>query len=258
MNLKRTGGTLLALSFLAMQAGAATTVTLDTGVAPLGYNFPLGPDDNGGGMSTTVNGVTLETFCVDFANNINEPYTYQAYVTTIESTSDLSNTRFGNVTSWADPWSASASYASTLDNANALARYQMAAYLVSTYNVPAGNVGYNEGIQQAIWEILDPTTSNALLSNISDATDLNNALSAAATWYSGTTVGQRNAFLSNYEILSDPNMSNCTNRLVCASSFQEQIVDPTWNCPEPRGQALMMIGLLTLGWALRSRIWKRA
>ena len=131
----------------------------------------------------------------------------------------------------------------------------MAAYLVSTYNVPAGNNSYNEGIQQAIWEILDPTTSNNMLPQIADAT---NALSAAATWYSGTSVGQRDAFLSNYEILSDPIMGNCVNRLVCAASFQEQIVDPTWNCPEPRGQALMMIGLLTLGWALRSRIWKRA
>jgi len=262
MNLRRTAGSLLALSFLAANAIAGTE-TFDTGVAPLGYNFDLG---GGGGMSSTLNGINIETFCDNFANNINEPWTYQVDVSSITSTSDLSQTRFGNVTSWTTVGLGTSNTQTTINGASALARYQMAGYLIAQYEIPDGattsftlsngSSTNNDSIQQAIWDILDPTSSNYLLPNIGDATSIANALNFTATWYSGTSVGQRDALLAGFMVISDPAMASCGNGPSCG--FQEQMFIDAPSVPEPRGQVLMIIGLLTVCWVARRRISNRS
>ncbi len=252
MNLRSAFIIFLVLSFLAVHA-VATTVPFDTSTEV----FQLG--DGGGGFAATLNGQSVETFCVDFANQLWYPYDYQANLTPIQSTSDLSNTRFGAVTSWSDPWSNSASFATTLDAAGALGRYQMAAFLLMEYQMPNTPTvdASNEGIQQAIWDLLDPTGA-ATLPNIGDATA---GLGMAATWYSSTTSGQKDALLANFDIVSGPGMYTCPggSGALCGG-FQEQIVDPLGlpQVPEPRGQVLMMMGLLAVCWVARGRVWKRS
>src|SRR5579872_1137781 len=176
---------LLALSVVA----TAGPVTLDT----QSYNFPL--DNGGGGASATLNKTqNIEIFCVDYANDIYVPVQgYSANLSTITSGSDLSETRFGGQTSWADLTGLSGglgnpftgSDANTLDNiTSALARYQMAAYLVSTYNLKSNptNSPANDGIQQAIWDILDPNTFAVFSGATTD-----NALAGAVNWYSSNS-----------------------------------------------------------------------
>src|SRR5207237_720336 len=72
---------------------------------------------------------------------------------------------------------------SIINNANALGRYQMAAFLVSQYNFAAQGNASNNGIQEAIWMILDPSSAPAFaaIGNPSEA------LEAAATWLNCTS-----------------------------------------------------------------------
>ncbi len=138
----------------------------------------------------------------------------------------------------------------------------MAAYLTMQFQLPntPSSTESNAGIQQAIWDILDPLGTTGL-PNISDGTDIANALNEAATWYSGTTVSQRDTLLANFDIISDTAMYNCgsASGILCGG-FQEQLFDPDspTMTPEPRGQALMMIGLLTVCFMARRKIWQRS
>lgn len=70
-----------------------------------------------------------------------------------------------------------------------------------------------------------------------DSLDPSSDLEKAADWYGG--VGATTAFLSSFEVVSDVNMtvSAC---FVGVGGFQEQIV----MTPEPRGVALLLLGLL--------------
>src|SRR5665213_2476732 len=83
-----------ACALLLMTFGAsAGTVPLDV----ISYNFPLA--GGGGGASATLNGVPVEIFCDDFADGISAPSSKSAYVTTLGTGADLTNTRFGGVSS---------------------------------------------------------------------------------------------------------------------------------------------------------------
>ncbi len=218
----------------------AGPVNLDTN----SYNFQL--NNGGGGVSATINQTqNIEIFCVDYANDIYVPQQgYSAYLTPITTGSDLSNTRFGGVSSsnWTqmntlfiDPTDAG-----IINSAGALARYQMAAYLVSQYNLPGGNSASNNGIQQAIWDILDPKSFSAVYNTATD-----NAIVSAAQWYNGIkgNTTALNNFLSNYRIVSDATMYSCGTGLAKCGGFQEQITV----VPEPRYVALMLVGLLLAG-----------
>jgi hypothetical protein len=241
------------LLFLALGASAGT-VPLDT----LSYNFALGGD--GGGASATLNGVPVEIFCDDFANEAWVPYNYTANVTTLGTNANLSNTRFGGVSSSA--WTAISlnsgnSTLDTQDNAffntgsgsNSLARYEMAAYLVSLYNLSLGSNTSNNQIQQSIWGLMDPkaegTPSNPL--NVNDTS----YLEQAAAWYTSmNTVGNQttlNTFLSKFLVVSPSNMT-FTNGLGIGG-FQEQIV----MTPEPRGGVWMLLALLVGGFLVIRR-----
>ena len=199
-------------------------------------NFALA--NGGGGISATLNSsVDVETFNIDFANDIIVPHTgYSAVLTPLTSTGfDASGTRFGNNGSWrtvtvaddgTDGGADDAADSAIINAANALGRYQMAAFLVSQYNVAAGNTASNNGIQTAIWQILDPS-SYSLASFNADPSD---ALEHAAVWFNTTSSAARDSYLMNYNIVSDTTMTSCGP--VACSGFQEQIASVP-AVPEP-------------------------
>ncbi len=242
MKLGLTCGTLFASFVLTFNAGAVG-VPFDTG----SYNFPLA--GGGGGSQATLNGVSVEAFCDDFANEISDPSNHTANVTQLSTSADLSDTRFGAVTSWT-------TITGTTDDAffnsgagsQASARYDMVAWLVSQYNLPQGNNTSNNQIQEAIWTLMDPaayatdTPPQPLIdpSGVGvPITDLENA----ANWYLGG--GATNSFLSNFEVVNDTAMTAGTsaNGYVGVGGFQEQIV----MTPEPRGGIWILVGLLGVG-----------
>jgi hypothetical protein len=242
-----------ALLFFAA-AATAGTVPLNT----LSYNFALGA--NGGGASATLNGVPVEIYCDDFANDAWVPYSYTANVTVLGTGANLGSTRFGGVSSSAwTPLSLkdsnptlNAQYDAFFNSgtgSTALARYEMAAYLVSLYNRSLGSNTSNNQIQEAIWSLMDPkaegTPSNPL------HVDTTSYLEQAANWYNSmnttANLGALNAFLGKFEIVSPSNMTFSSGLGI--GGFQEQIV---MNTPEPRGVALLL-GLMICGFLVMHR-----
>jgi hypothetical protein len=231
-------GSILGLSFLTFSANASS-VPLVVGA----YNFQLA--GGGGGAQATLNGVPVQIFCDDFDNEIYAPSTDTANVTTLGFGANLDEARFGDVSS--SQWTTisltaggSASTDDTFFNSGAgdaaAARYAMVAYLDSQYNVAQGNTTANNQIQEAIWTIMDPTAEGAVIDP--SGVDATNYLEQAAGWYIGG--GATNAFLSQFEVVSDTNMT-VPQVGVGTGGFQEQIVfTPT---PEPRGGIWMLIGL---------------
>ena len=247
MSLRASFSTVTALLFLALTA-SANPVTLDT----LTYNFPL--TGGGGGSSGVIDHTeNVELFCVDFANDIHVPHSgYSAWLSTLTTGSDLTHTRFGGNTSWttitiSDGDSNDTTDSGIINAAGALGRYQMAAFLVTQYQQGQGSNAYNNGIQGAIWDLLDPKSSPAA-PNFADA---NAALELAAEWYSNPSSDK--SFLANFRIVSDTTMNwNGTgNPLTCG--FQEQLT----MVPEPR-QAVWVLGGLLAALALFRLIRKQA
>jgi hypothetical protein len=243
------------LLFIALGANAGT-VTVDTD----SYNFQL--DGGGGGASATVNGAPAEIFCDNFNNEIWVPWDYSADETTLGTSANLSDTRFGGVSS--TDWTAITlsdgnttldnqddSFFNTGNGSGALARYEMAAYLVSLYNVGQGNNTSNNEIQEAIWTILDPTAEGAAI----DPSGVNpdSYLEQAVTWYNTMNANQSalNGFLSQFEILSDPSMT--FNNGLGTGGFQEQIVMTPTAAPEPRGAVWMLLFLMGGGYLMVRR-----
>ncbi len=233
-----------ALLFLSLGATAGT-VSFNTN----SYNFPL--DGGGGGMTATLNGVAVQVFCDDFANDISPSSKYTADVTTLGTSANLSDTRFGGVASNAWTTISLNTGNTTTDNqddtffnsgagSTALARYEMAAYLVSLYNTAQGDSSSNNQIQEAIWTELDPKAEGPVIdpSHQNASADLEKA----ATWYTTmntpANLASLNSFLSKFEIVSDENMIFKNGLGTCG--FQEQIV----MTPEPRGGVWMLLGVL--------------
>jgi hypothetical protein len=226
-------------SFCALKANPHQ---LDT----INYNYQLA--NGGGGSAATLDkSLNIEIFCVDFANEIIVPQNnYSANLTPITSSGfTAATTRFGSNTSWrsvtiaddgADSASNDAADSTILNAANALGRYQMAAYLISEYNRPAGNTAANNGIQTAIWTILDPSSYSAALFSANPSA----ALEQAALWYNTTSVADRDSYLTNYRIVSDSTMTACGP--VLCGGFQEQMTV----VPEPRYVGLLLVGLIAL------------
>lgn len=227
---------------LFVSGASASSVPLDVSN---NYIFPLA--GGGGGAMATLNGVSVEIFCDDFANSINFGSDYLADVTTLGTTANLSETRFGEVTSWETIGLNTGN--TTLDNnddtffnsgagSSALARYEMVAYLVSQYNTSLGDNTSNNQIQEAIWTLMDPTSEGQAINP--DWVNASSYLEQAENWY--TTMNESpallNTFLSRVEVVSPTSMTG-------HGTFQEQIViTPT---PEPRGTVWMLLSLLGIG-----------
>ena len=101
-------------------------------------------------------------------------------------------------------------------------------------------------------DILDPYGET--FGNIGTTSYTNNALEAAAKWYTsmGGNSGSStlNTFLANFRIVSDATMGSCTGSKLVNCGFQEQITV----VPEPRHLALMLMGLLLVGCAVFRRV----
>ncbi len=248
----------LALLFITFGANADTLILNS-------YNFQLA--GGGGGASATLNGVPVEIYCDNFDDEIYVPSTNTANVTTLGTSANLSETRFGSVaqTGWTTITLNDGNTA--LDNADdaflndpngstpeagstASARYEMAAYLVSLYNVSQGSTTANNQIQEAIWTLLDPAAEGPVI----DPSGVNpdSYLEQAVNWYNSMSGNQSalNSFLSQFRIVSDPSMTGLGNG-VGVGGFQEQIImTPT---PEPREGVLLLLGLLLGGFVVVRR-----
>jgi hypothetical protein len=123
----------------------------------------------------------------------------------------------------------------------ALARYEMAAYLVSLYNQNQGASTANNQIQEAIWTLMDPAAEGKVV----DPSGVNpdSYLEQAVTWYSSMSGNPAalNGFLSQFEIVSDPNMTFSNG--LGMGGFQEQIV----MTPEPRAGVGILFAFLLAG-----------
>jgi hypothetical protein len=243
-------------AFLLAHSASAGTVPLDV----TNYNFQL--PGGGGGAQATLNGVPVEIFCDNFYNDVYVPSSNTADVTTLSTSANLDETRFGEVgasaftsISLSDTGPTGTTDDSILNGANGAARYDMVAYLVSLYNVAADNTAANDEIQEAIWTLMDPTADGAVLNP--NKVDPTSDLEAAAGWYAtmsapGNT-GALNSFLGQFEVVSDSNMT-FTNGLG-VGGFQEQIVFTP--APEPSGSIWMLIGLFGVGGFLLQRARSR-
>ncbi|MGD0295704.1 MAG: hypothetical protein ABSE86_01225 [Bryobacteraceae bacterium] len=237
--------TTIAVLFLAI-AAEANPVEFDT----QSYNFAL--MGGGGGLSGVLDSdLSVESFCDNFNNHIDVPHTgYSAFLSTLTNGSDLSHTRFGSNSSWQtvtinDGDSNDATDAAIINGANALARYQMAAFLVSEYQTNQGSNATNNGIQGAIWDILDPSSSPAA-PTLADASE---ALEQAAEWYANPNANK--SLLADFLIVSDSTMTSNGIGNPLAGGFQEQLVmlNPA---PEPRTLAWNLVGsLCVVGWQRR-------
>jgi len=226
------------------------------------YNFQL--NGGGGGASATLDLSTqLEIYCNDFNNDIYVPHSnYSADLTTFTAAGlAAGDTRFGNMDASAfksvtisdgDP-AQDAIEQSTINNAAALGRYQMAAYLVSQYNLAGGNDAANNNIQMAIWELLDPASYTANPMSLNSSAHPTEALEMAADWYHGTTEDQREAYLQDFRIVSDASMtcpaSGCGADAPMVGGFQEQIT----HLPEPGSFGLLALGLIGVALGARRR-----
>jgi hypothetical protein len=234
-----------ALGFLLFTFSAsASSVPLVVGT----YNFQL--DGGGGGAEATLNGTAVQIFCDNFADDIYVPSTDSADVTTLGSSENLSATRFGDVSSWTSislpGFSADQSWLDSGAGTSAAVRYDLVAYLVSQYNIAQnGNATVNAAnneIQEAIWTLMDPAAYGSGTPLINPSGSVVTAdLVAAVNWYTGG--GATNAFLSQFEVVSDSTMTAGTSAdgYVGVGGFQEQIVFTP--APEPRGSIWMLIGL---------------
>ena len=133
---------LFALLWLTMSAVALATPIVT--VSNVGQDFNI---LNGGEFHATINGSTVEMFCIDWLNYLTDP-TYNAY---LSDSSDLSHTRYGNT--------APANF--LVDPVNpdltALQRYTMVAYIISTYSLNPANYQQDAYRQEAIWNLMTPT-----------------------------------------------------------------------------------------------------
>ena len=237
------------------------TLSATAGSVPLNvisYNFALA--GGGGGALATLNGVPVQIFCDDFANEIYLPSSNTANVTTLGTSVNLSETRFGGVSpnGWNTITLTDGNSVDAQDDAffnspgrgsSALARYEMVAYLVSLYNPGLGGNTTNNQIQEAIWAIMDPTAEGPAIDPSSLSPD--SYLEQAATWYgSMNTPGNQNvlnSFLSQFEIVSGANMTYSNGLGI--GGFQEQIV----MTPEPRGGVWILLVLMVGGFLVVRR-----
>jgi hypothetical protein len=224
------------------------------------YNFQLA--GGGGAASATLNGVPVEIFCDNFYNEIYVPSSNSADVTTLGTSANLSETRFGGVasTGWTpivlsdgntsldktdDAFFNNPNGSTPEAGSTALSRYEMVAYLVSLYNVSQGGTTANNQIQEAIWTLMDPAAQGPVIdpSGVNPDSDLE----AAASWYISNSgnPSAMNSFLSQFEIISDPNMTFSDGLGI--GGFQEQIVMTPTPTPEPLGGLWALLCILLGG-----------
>lgn len=255
-----------ALLSLSVGATASSVPTGSVSAFDVGsYVFQL--DGGGGGAQATLNGVPVNIYCDDFDNNLALGTDTTAYVTGLSTTANLSDTRFGNLPS-ADfnvPTLMTGNHTTSTDtadetflqSASALTRYELAAYLVSQYNTKGGDSTQNNEIQEAIWQVLDPTVEGAPFNPDSlTPSSYTPEIEQAIAWYQGiqSNTAALNGFLSQFDIVS-PNYPNMQidGAGLGLGGFQEQIVYAPTPTPEPRNAAAGLALVLAAAMAWRRK-----
>jgi hypothetical protein len=224
----------------------------------------------GGYLGTVTDSVTNRSttqllFCNDFSNDISVPSGQIAVnISQLTDGSDITKTRFGNIAvgnfqainislTSTQIVALSANTQNALNDATALQRYQMAAYLVTLYSFlgdhPAANSVHSDsvsrGIQDAIWTLLDAKgetftpPSESLQAGQTGA--VTTYLTAAANWLQN---GDR-SFLTQFSIVTDASMRSLNTGV-------QELLQYT-PVPEPGYGALLGLALLGLGWTARRR-----
>jgi hypothetical protein len=265
------GSGLRAIAFLALAAGSllaypsAGTLSV-TGPSDLvgQYTFsgPSVPTFMGygggfkGNVSTADASFTQFLFCDDFSNPISVPTQANVNVSSLAGNSpNLSDTRFVNVTSWRDVTtvdpSLGAPQASTINNATALQRYQMAAYLITQYSffntLPATTTFFSDpnsrGVQAAIWAILNANGEDYNAPTGSQDGNIDTYLTNAANWLSNPSSNR--SFLSSFLIVTDASVAQLSGTARLNAGLQELIVavpEPTFYFALALGLGLLFIG----------------
>jgi hypothetical protein len=222
-------------------AAEANPVQFDTHT----YNFAL-TGGGGGEAGVLSSDLSVETFCDNFNDEIFVGHSdYSAYLSTLTDGSDLSHTRFASNTSWktitlSDGNPNDATDAAIINGADALARYQMAAFLVSLYQLGLGSNTNNNGIQAAIWDIFDPASSPAAPNYANSSA----ALEQAAEWFANPNSDK--SFLADFLIISDSTMASAGTGAPLGGGFQEQLTMIAEPVPEPRAAGCLLLGLFSI------------
>lgn len=212
----------------------------------------------GGGFTAVINGYQATMFCVDFANGVSIPSgPTPVNISTLYTGSDLSDTRFYDgsfrtINSFSTNGGLSDLDAKFLNGRDYFQRYQMAAFLVSSYqfvtNKPTSDTYYSDptnlGIQSAIWMLLDGTTSDFLPPDLSQDGDVGTWLTNAAGWLRN---GGDDTLLAKFHIISDASIPGATDRL--NTGIQEFLTMDT--VPEPSSLSLVLLLGVGLIWFTR-------
>jgi hypothetical protein len=127
----------LSLYFAALLIGGVSALADPVPVTFTGVNGAAAFGYYVGPYQGTINGDPVTLYCVDFANEVYFGESWQANLTVIDGSTDLSNTRYGGA----------------VDLPNALTLYQEAAWLTTQY---AANMNDVADIQATIWQLFDP------------------------------------------------------------------------------------------------------
>jgi hypothetical protein len=221
---------------LALAASASATTLMINSANPVIFAAGTIPITDGGEFRAILNGTTnINVYCVDFSDQF---VTGQLYNVDLSTPPSISNARLGTNTTW--EYTLGGSY-------SAVTRYMMAAYLTTQY-ANAANSTVTNGIQDAIWAILDASTNLHLATNTAAMTEV----TAATNWYNGISGNPSAvaAFDSRVRIYTDAGGN---------SGVMQEFVSVSSATPEPSSILLFAIGaaLLSAGAFGKAKILNR-
>jgi len=235
---------LLWLAFSAV--GFSTSLTIQSN--------DLWVDDGGGGFLAYLNGNTsnpLEVYCADYRNYVDPPQTYDVNIDTpnlLAPDDGLGDTRYGTTTTFT--WNSLVGTTISMSGSefgNAYDRYVMAGWLTTNYDPLNPGGGQDEGIQSAIWTLLDVDGTSHTEGDV--ATWLQNAVNFMSN------TAQFNSFAADVRVYSQTDISGDNNLNLSSSGnrYATGAQEMIGVAPEPADLALVGCGLLWIG-LLRKRI----
>ncbi len=227
-------------------AGFATTLTITS------YNYSA--DSDGGGFQAYLNSNStdlFEVYCVDYLNDADQSGAYTINIDTpnLSAPDDgLGDTRYGTTTTFS--WNsivAGALSSSGDEFGDAYDRYVMAGWLTTQYDSFAQNSTDADGIQSAIWTLLDVNGAN-----FSSDGDTLYWLQQAINFMNSPGF---NSFASDVEVYTDTTISGDTNLNygTADNRYQTGYQEFISVIPEPADLVLVGCGLLFIGALRRGR-----